>query len=573
CGSKLTLLCSSCDSEVDVNDKFCGFCGTRLIQETDTTSVEIDSSPISFPDIYIGKKEFKPEDVKPSKKQVVSEQRFISVLSADVCGFTSLVEQSDPEKVREELDKLFREISDVIIRYDGLIYKYIGDEILCIFGLPGAHEDDPFRAVLAAQEIQAKLTHNKCIQTTTSEITLKFVITSGVAIVNFSPWKNDYEIHGEVFLELEHLKKLAKPGQILISDKTMKFVEESFEFQPVEGDKKFPTIKCYEVVRKKVVKVFHRRLRAKLVGRDEEIRLLQKIVDRTISGEPFVVGIVGDAGLGKSRLLHELLTTYLHNKDLVILTSRAVQFQQTTAYILWLEILKQVFNITEIDTKESILQKITEKINEFKLDKETLLPCFSSLLGIRDISSPDVVSEEKRKQVFIAIKDLLFSIAEQKPLILVFEDLHWIDPDSYALLTFIIDNLTALPVLILCLYRPYFSHKCSNKANFIQITLKELSREENSEMINSLLGTNVILPSEIKELIIEKSEGNPYYTEEIVKSHIDMGYLELDEKTSTWPVKKDLTGLVVPETIQGIILSRIDRLPQQVKQVLQTCLL
>ncbi|MBI5574351.1 MAG: AAA family ATPase [Elusimicrobia bacterium] len=446
-------------------------------------------------------------------------------------------------------------IRQITAQYDGFIDKIFNNSVFIIFGIPERREDNPTRAILTAISVQE----------TSKSISLKHKITVNThACIDTGLLSSD-----ETSAILDSLKKIAQlkiPEQIVITADIHRLTEGQFSFKGIPTE----TGKLYSIINALKIPAIKKHLQSRFIGRVEEFNLLKKYVERVLKGEWYVVSVVGEAGIGKSRLVRELTETYLLKKDVRLIKSRAYAFTAMEPYYMFCNILSYTFNISETDTIETINKKIADKCSVWQMNsQEVVLTAGYVFSKELQGNTTDIAFEDRKKLIFRIVKQIVFNLAgpDGKPVVFIFEDVQWADHSSIELLNMVIDSISNIPIFILCVYRTGFIHSWAAKPYYTQIFLKPLSKEETREMVSSLLEEE-FLPGDISNAIIEKSEGHPLYVEEMVKTLIDEGAIV--RTPFGLEVVKKLSELKLPDKVEDIISSRINILPQSVKKIIQT---
>ncbi|MBW1945402.1 MAG: AAA family ATPase, partial [Deltaproteobacteria bacterium] len=557
CGTELLLACPQCGAEILPEDDFCGKCGHTL-------SVNISAKAA-------GPNDFVLPIASGERKQV-------SVLFSDLSGYTAMTERLDPEEVREIMDRVFGKIRQVIEKYDGFIEKFVGDSAMAVFGVPSAHEDDPIRAIRAAMEIHAQVeglspeVEGKIGQALSmhSGINTGLVVTGQV-----DPDKGTHGLVGDTINLASRLEGLAKSGQILVGESTFNLTKSHFNFDCMEPAKvkgKAEPLPAFKLLSSKEGPLAVHRLqgvRADLIGRQKEMELLNRAVEKLKNGQGSIISIVGDAGTGKSRLVQDFKVT-LNLKEIQWREGHAYPYTQNTPYYPLINLLTHAFRIQEGDNPEKIRGKIEAGIKILLWDRQEIIPHIGGLFSLSYPEIDDVSPEFLRSKLQEATLEILEALASRGPTVLWFEDLHWADT-SYIDLLHLMLTRTNRPVAFILVYRPVFKlfpEGPSDELNwpYHEIVLQDLSRVDSQEMLKSLLHTEY-LPAELEDFIRDKVEGNPFYLEEVVNSLIETGTLM--RENGAWSLTRPITGLDIPPTIQGVLAARLDRLEREAKRILQ----
>ncbi|UCF82916.1 MAG: AAA family ATPase [Desulfobacteraceae bacterium] len=488
-------------------------------------------------------------------------------------------ERLDPEEVKEITSRIFSEVSLVISKYEGFIEKYVGDAVMALFGVPTAHEDDPVRAIRAAREI------HELVDDISPEVEKRI----GQSIKMHSAINTGLVVTGEVDLEkgthgvagytinlASRLSGIANEGEILVGPDTYRQAEGHFTFESLEPTSvkgKAEPIQVHKVLSAKEKPVTIHRLsglRADLIGRKAEIAQLAEAIDNLReAGVSKIFSICGGAGTGKSRLVEEFKST-LDLEDIQWLEGHAYAYSQNIPYFPIIDLLNNVFQIEEGDSTEIVKEKVESRIENLVGKKESVAPYVGSLYSLSYPEIEDVSPEFWRSCLREAVQTILSALAQRAPTVFFLEDLHWADPSFAELLRNALLEIRQ-PAIVLCVYRPTFSlfssHQLGGISKFYQeIRLQDLSSSEAQDMLESLLKTKTI-PSDPKQFVQEKSEGNPFYLEELVNSLIESETLIRDN--GNWKITSPISESEISPTIHGVISGRLDRLEKKTKRILQ----
>jgi class 3 adenylate cyclase/tetratricopeptide (TPR) repeat protein len=505
------------------------------------------------------------------------ERKQVTVLFADIAGFTAFSERLDPEEVHLLMDGCFARLTEAVHRYEGTVNQYTGDGIMALFGAPIAHEDHPQRALLAALAIQeAMQAYGERLQRDRAiDFRLRIGVNTGLVVVGRigDNLRMDYTAQGDTTNLAARLQALAEPGTILVSEPTYRLTQGYFTFRSLGARqiKGRASALVFEVSGRQAgrsrIDIAAEYGLTSFVGRRRELDLLETLLAKAKGGHGQIVGLVGEAGVGKSRLLLEF-RRLLQGEHVTYLEGRCLSYGQSILYLPLVDILKQYFAI-ENDSDQRIKERVIDGVEQVGLDAAAIAPYLSSLLLGRmdDEMLQEVAPEVRRKQTFEALRALLLASSRSQPLVLVIEDLHWLDQPSEAFLTFFGESLGAAPLMLLVTYRPGYQHRWVERSYYSRVTLQPLSEAESGTLIASVLGVAEI-PRDLRELISRKGEGNPLYLEEITRSFLER---EIIQREGTgYRLRRALTPNDVPETIQDIIVSRLDRLSEHQKRTIQT---
>jgi class 3 adenylate cyclase/predicted ATPase len=565
CGESFKGRCPKCNWANPASAKFCQECGTSFGTTTepkkpisdDTTRIRVNAgrSAGEIPD---------------------GERKTVTALFADIKGSTELMRELDPEEARAIIDPALKLMIDAIHQYDGYVVQSTGDGIFALFGAPVAHEDHPqcaVHAALAARDAlrrhgedlqrQGRASVEVRIGINTGEVVMRSVQTGG---------HTEYSPIGHVINVASRMQTVAPADGIVVSDETQHLVEGYFELRglgPAELKGIAEAIEIYEVVAAGASRghfdVAARRGLTKFVGREHEIEQMRRALEQGTSGHGQIVAVMADAGTGKSRLFYEFKAAI--PGECKVLEAYSVSHGKASAWLPVLELLRKYFGIADGDEAATRREKVAASLSKLDLALSDARPHVFGLLGIVD--GPDPLAQMdpqiKRQRTLDAIKRILLRESLKQPLVVVFEDLHWIDEQTQALLDLLADTIGNARVLLLVNYRPEYSHQWSAKSHYVQIGLNPLVGDSAAAMLAALLGEAVELEP-LKRLIMQRSGGNPFFIEEMVQTLFDEGALR---RNGVVKVTRSLSQLHLPTTVQGILAARIDRLAVDQKDLLQ----
>jgi class 3 adenylate cyclase len=563
CGASL-LRCPHCGAGVQPDHEFCGDCGRRLIAEKPTPLLDY-----SHPQSYTPK--FLAEKILTTKSSIEGERKLVTVLFADVANFTALSEKVDPEEIHGIMDGCFKILMDEIHKYEGTINQFTGDGVMALFGAPLAHEDHAVRACHASLAIQHALTEygEKLKKTCGIDFKMRIGLNSGPVVVGAigDDLRMDYTAIGDTINLASRMESIAQPGAVLVSGHTQRLARDFFTFSslgPLQVKGKEDPQDAYELMGSSEVKT---RLEAsavsgltRFVGRAKEMETLQDALEKARSGQGQVVGIVGEAGVGKSRIIFEMRHLF---PEYTYLEGRCLHYGSSMAYLPFLDVLRSYFGIKEGEREFLINKKMKEKLASVDA---SLIPPFQDLLSLdSDETYQSLEPKQKRERIFEALRDLFIRESQKAPLVLIVEDLHWIDKTSEEFLDYLIGWLATTPVLLIILYRPEYTHRWASKSFYTSIRVDQLSIPTSSELVQSILSEGEIVP-ELRDLILGKAAGNPLFMEELTHSLLENGSIQ--KKEDRYVLSMKLSDIQVPDTIQGIIAARIDRLDESLKRIM-----
>ena len=514
-----------------------------------------------------------------SKAALEGERKQLSVLFADLKGSTEHVVNLDPDHARRLLDPVLQRMMEAVYRYEGTVNQVMGDGIMALFGAPLALEDHAIRACHAALRMQEiiKAHAGEVLRTEGVPLEIRVGIDSGEVIVRSigSDLHMNYSAMGLTTHLAARMEQVAAPGSIYMTARTLRLVEGYVVVRPL-GSLHLKGV-TEPVETHELLSAIPRRSRLRataprdltpFAGRDVEMKLLRQALDRAKAGEGQVVAIVGEPGTGKSRLIHEFIHSEASH-DLRVLEAHAESFNMSISYQIVTEFLRHYFQIGASDTPDAIRERVTCKLAEVD---EPLMSELDPLLTLLDpmtdtartASAPSLAS---RRRTLDAVKRLLFGESMTQPLLLVLEDLHSIDPESQALIDGLVDGLSAARFMLLVSYRPEYEHDWSNKSYYTQVRIDPVTPAAAGEILDSLVGCDAGLEP-LKQLVIRKTGCNPLFLEESVQSLVETGVLA--GLPRAYRIAKPISDFSVPITIEALLTSRIDRLPETEKRVLQS---
>ncbi|MGH7264044.1 MAG: adenylate/guanylate cyclase domain-containing protein, partial [Candidatus Rokuibacteriota bacterium] len=517
-----------------------------------------------------------------------SDRRPVTVLFADVAGFTALSERLDPEDVRTFQDDLFRELSAVIEAHGGFVEKFVGDAVMATFGAPVAHEDDPERALRAALALHRAMTGvNATWEPRIGRpLALHIGVHTGPVVAGTLGAAADgaYAVTGDTVNTAARLQGAALPGHTLVARATHLLTQHAFAFEPM-GDVRlkgkaepvpvFRLLGALEAPRRRRGLEAHG-LAAPLVGRDEELGRLLAAFDRVASGRAEVVSLVGEAGVGKSRLLDEFLARLATDGRLEGATVRRAGGSAIgePPYGVLAAFFREGYGISLSDPPEAARRKLAAGLEALGADAEErarMVTLAGHLLGLQDEPmAARVDPEQLRRHIFLGMRALLERRLARGPLLLLVEDLHWVDAASVELLCFMADRLVDRPLLLVFTSRPTpeAGAVATARAAHTAIRLEALAAGHCAALLGGLFGPAAgEMPAELRDLVVRRAGGNPFFLEELVRELIAGGVLVRDG--GRWVCRSDVRAGHVPVTVQGLILSRLDRLPPEARRVAQ----
>ncbi len=575
CGSGLPHPCPACGAENETRDKFCGQCGAALVAGRTyaaPTSAEAAPAPRDYTPRHLAEK------ILTSKSSLEGERKNVTVLFADVAGYTSIAEASDPEAMHALMDRFFQRVLAEVHRVEGTVNQFTGDGVMALFGAPIALEDAPRRAVLAARAIQRAIEPlgDEVRERLGVDFRVRIGIHTGPVVVGRigDDLRMDYTAVGDTTNLAARLQQLAEPGAILISRATQQRVDPFFELTDlgelaVKG--KAQPVRAFQVGAERPVSG---RVEAgagagltPLVGRERDLATVASAFDAARSGRGQVAFLVGDAGIGKSRLLYEFRSR-LADRPHTWFEGRCAAYARASAFQPVVDGLKRLFGIEDRDDDASMLAKIDDGIAAAPGELAWTIPFVRVLLSL-PAGDPAVEAMDaagRRSESIRALYAFFFAYAEAAPLVFVIEDLHWIDPASEEFLGFLSDSLPASKVLAVYTHRPGYRHPLGDRSYHVRVALQPLSTHEMTTMAGVLMESGR-LPEALGELIASKAEGNPFFVEEVTKSLLDDGAVRIVD--GRVELARDLSEISVPDSIHDVLMARIDRLSDEPKHAIQ----
>jgi len=569
CTEPLALVCPKCQFHNPPGFKFCGQCTAAL-------SVDVGAAKGG----PFGAKPFEAVRVveEEASETIDGERKTITALFADIKGSMELMEDIDPEEARAIVDPALKLMIDAAHHYDGYIVQSTGDGIFALFGAPRAHEDHPQRALYAALRMQEEMRRysDRLRSTGKPPLQVRVGVNTGETVVRTirtDESRIEYTPIGHSTGLASRMQTLAPVGSIATTDATRKLCEGYFVFRSlgttlVKGVS--DPVPVYEVtglgpLRTRLQRSAGRGL-TKFVGREHEMEALVRAADRAKAGHGQVVAAMADAGTGKSRLYFEFKAK--NQSGWMVLEAFSVSHGRASAYLPLLELLREYMRISAGDDLRTRREKVTGRILALDRALEDTLPYLFALLGLNEGEDPlaQMDPQARRRKMHDAIKRILLRESLSQPLMVIFEDLHWIDSETQALLNLLVDSIGTARILLLVNYRPEYQHQWSNRAHYTQLRLDPLGRENAEEMLAGLLGDSADL-IQLKQIIIKRTEGNPFFMEETVQVLLDEGALVRNGVTK---LTRPLNELKIPPTVQAILAARIDRLSAADKDLLQT---
>ncbi len=497
------------------------------------------------------------------KQTSLAERRIVTILFADLSNFTKISESRDPEDVLNIVNTIFYEFEKIVERYDGHIDKYLGDGIMVLFGAPIAHEDDPERAVRCGIEFLRSLRGIR--QKLGEDISLKVSINTGLVVSGFTGGKTKrmYTVIGDAVNVAEKINDLVPPDTIMVTEKIAEYTSQIFEFREygefqIHGREEPVKIYRYEGTKEEtdLTTTFKSKL-TPLVGRKKEMEILVNQLEQVKTGSSYVVTILGEPGVGKSRLKYELKKYCEENSNFRIIEANCRSQSREITYEPIIQIIKEIFNISYFDSNEEKSSKIEKLSLALGISQESKKTIYN-MLGIESSMYTE------KPDVFSTITEILKRASIDKPHLLIIEDIHWIDDASMEVIRFLLEKLSEMRIFILLTLRPSQSLALPDFPFILNIVLSNLNKEEAKELLKHLLDVEDI-PEQFADVLYKKTEGNPLFLEELVERLYKDRFFKIENGKVV--ILKDLDLALIPDKITNLFLQEIDKLPPDTKQL------
>jgi class 3 adenylate cyclase/tetratricopeptide (TPR) repeat protein len=532
-----------------------------------------DPAPLAYTPTHL------TEKILAARPTLAGERKQVTVFFADIKDSTRLIEGLDPEAAQRLLDPAIHIMMHAVHRYEGTVNQVLGDGIMALFGAPIAHEDHALRACYAALALQSAMrpyaeevrrTHGLLLQ-------LRVGLNSGEVVVRAigNDLHTDYSAVGQHTHLAARMEQLAAPGSILLTAATLRLVEglvrvNTLGPMPVKG--LTDPVEVFELLGASTLRWRFQAAAARgltrFVGRQTELEVLRQALTQAGARHGQVVAVVGEAGVGKSRLVYEFTHSH-HTPGWLLLESASVSYGKATAYFPVVDLLKRYCHIDDSDEPRTVRAKVTGQVLTLDTSLQEAIPALLSLLEVLPEDSPFLRLDppQRRRHTLDALKRLLLRESQAQPVLLVCEDLHWIDSETQALFDTLVDSLPTVRLLLLVNYRPEYQHGWGSKTYYAQLRLDPLPPASAEDFLLALLGDD---PSfvPLKQLLIARTEGNPFFLEESVRTLVETGVLV--GTPGAYRLAQALPTIQVPATVQAVLAARIDRLPPEEKRLLQT---
>jgi class 3 adenylate cyclase/tetratricopeptide (TPR) repeat protein len=572
CGASLARVieCPSCGRENPPEQRFCHGCGHSI---TAGAAPAVDRAPRDYTPKHLADK------ILHNKSALEGERKQVTVLFADVKGAMELAEKIDPEVWHRILDRFFQILSDGVHRFEGTVNQYTGDGIMALFGAPIAHEDHAQRACYAALHLQDELRGyaNELRLELGFSFAVRIGLNSGQVVVGKigDDLRMDYTAQGRTVGLGARMEQLAEPGTTYLTEYTAALVSGYFELEDLGPSKIRGSDDSLRIFALRGMGAFRSRLDvsrargfSRFVGRVDEMAALEAALERSLDGDGRVVGVVGEAGVGKSRLCYEFAAR-CRVRGLRVSEGRGVAHGKMIPFLPMLDYLRGFFAIGERDPAQLARNKIAGTLLLLDRKLEDALPLLFEFLGVPDPDQPAlrIEPEARQRQLQGVVKHMIEARSRREPGVMLLEDLHWLDAGSDEFLVHLVESVPGTRTLLLVNFRPEYHADWMQRSTYQQVALLPLGTEAIGELLRDLLGADPSL-ADLPDRIRERTGGNPFFMEEVVLSLAEEGTLEGEH--GAYRLAKPLREVAVPASVQGVLSARIDRLPEREKQVLQT---
>jgi len=559
------MKCPKCQTELPETANFCLKCGEGL------NIGEQPPRPSSTPD---------------------AERKRVTALFCDLSGYTAMASKLDPEEVKKIMNTIFDGMKEVVLKFEGFIEHSAGDSILALFGVPKAHEDDPIRAVYAAKEINEFVDslNSGYKEKTGISLSMHSGINTGLVVTaDVNQTKGTHKVTGDVINVAARLSGVAQSHEILVGPETYKACNNTFAFKALDQVKvkgKTDPIVIHKVIASNIStakNTENRQVFSEMVGRDKELDKLEIQVLKVINGEGSVVNVSGEAGIGKSRLIAELKKRDVM-KRVTVLEGCSISIGKNLSFYPIIDLLKQWANIAEDDSPSRAFGKLETSIKLVHPEEaDEILPFIATLMGMNLRGRyaervKDIEGEALEKLIIKNIRELLIKGSQLNPMVLIIEDLHWADTSSIELLEILYRLTENYSLLFVNVFRPgYLDDKNQIITTigerlpiyYVEIAIQPLEEDDSENLIHNMLEIKG-LPYMIKDQIVARADGNPFFIEEVVRSLIDEGAII---KTDTgFNVSDKIKNIVIPTTINDVLIARIDRLEERTRELIKVAI-
>jgi len=568
CGTRIPNICGSCQGEISAGAKFCHHCG-RLVGSTDRK----DETLHNYTPKHL------TNEILNSRSALQGEHKQVTVLFADVKGSMELAAQVDPDDWHAILDNFFRILAAGIHRFEGTINQYTGDGIMALFGAPIAHEDHALRACYAALFLRGELRrHADQLRVQRGlNFGVRLGINSGEVVVGKigDDLRMDYTAQGQTVGLAARMEQLAESGCVYLTEHTHRLIEGFFKVRDLGRSAVKSVSRPLRIYALGGAHEYQTRFDisrergfSRFIGRRDELDILQSELQRTLAGQGNVVGIVGEPGVGKSRLCYEFLELNRAG-GFTICRANCASHIQTVPLLPVLQLLRGIFGISETAQEEETRQKIAGTLTLLDEAFKDTLPIWFDFLAVNDPQRPvsKADTENRHHKLFAMIQRLVQAMAERTPMIILVDDLHWIDSSSDALIARLVNSVKNSRTLLLLNFRPEYNRDWMTQSTYRNLPLRALDSEDSRELLDNFLGHDRSI-RDLAPKLVARALGNPFFIEELVRSLIEAG--NLAGQPGAYRLVKSVKTQALPRTVQTVLAARIDRLGETPKQVLQT---
>jgi class 3 adenylate cyclase/tetratricopeptide (TPR) repeat protein len=578
CATPLARACAGCGADLPAEARFCPQCAHPVQGDGQAAAAAAARAPAK-PDPRAYTPRHLAEKILQSKSALEGERKQVTVLFADVKGSMDLAADLDPESWHGILDRFFRILTEGVHRFEGTVNQYTGDGIMALFGAPIAHEDHAQRACYAALELRAELRDyaDEVRRTHGVSFSTRMGLNSGDVIVGKigDDLRMDYTAQGHTVGLAQRMEGLAEPGAVFLTEHTQRLVEGyfalrslgAFDLKGVTGPVEVHELQGVGTLRTRLDRSRERGF-SRFVGRSREVETLESARERAVAGHGQVVGVVAEAGVGKSRLCVEFLES-CRAQGLSVYEAHCPPHGRTLHLLPIFELLRSVFGITDADRDQAVREKIAGRLLLLDREFDAMLPLVWEFFGVADPArpAPTLDSGERQRQLYAFVRRLVQARSEREPAVLLIDDLHWIDPASDAFVAQLTEVVASTRTLLLVNFRPEYRADWMQRSYYQQLPLATLGREDIRALAADLLGADSSVAT-LPEAIAERTGGNPFFTEEVVQSLAESGQLE--GTRGRYRLVAPLDAIEVPGSVRAILAARIDRLAEREKRVLQT---